>query len=92
MMERLINNNLPFTTLEMQNRQREEFADLLLDIYPGLKTNYERVKDNQPATCLKKPMFFWHHTNPENKERSVTNAEEAKRACKLALFLIQQGC
>ena len=91
MMERLIINKLPFTTLEMQNRQREEFADLLLDIYADLKTNHERVKDNHPAKCLKKSVFFWHHTEAENKERSVTNPEEAKRAVKLALFLIQQG-
>ncbi|MEO0684850.1 MAG: AAA domain-containing protein, partial [Cyanobacteria bacterium J06649_11] len=91
MMERLISNKLPFTTLEMQNRQREEFADLLLDIYGDLKTNHERVKDNHPAKCLQKSVFFWHHTEPENKERSVTNPEEAKRAVKLALFLIQQG-
>ena len=91
MMERLISNKLPFTTLEMQNRQREEFADLLLDIYGDLKTNHERVKDNHPAKCLQKSVFFWHHTEPENKERSVTNHEEAKRAVKLALFLIQQG-
>ena len=91
MMERLIANKLPFTTLEMQNRQREEFADLLLDIYAGLKTNHERVKDNHPAKCLHKSVFFWHHTEAENKDRSVTNPEEAKRAVKLALFLIQQG-
>ena len=75
----------------LQNRQREEFADLLLDIYGELKTNHERVKDNHPAMCLQKSVFFWHHSEPENKERSVTNPEEANRAVKLALFLIQQG-
>ena len=91
MMERLINNQLPFSTLEMQNRQRHEFAQLLLDIYPDLKTNQERIINNTPAKCLEKSHFFWHHTEPENKDRSVKNAEEAKRVVKLALFLVQQG-
>jgi len=91
MMERLINNQLPFSTLEMQNRQRIEFADLLLDIYPDLKTNHERIKNNTPAKCLEKSYFFWHHTEAESKDRSVNNKEEAKRAVKLALFLVQQG-
>ena len=91
MMERLINNAMLHTTLAMQNRQRAEFAELLLDIYPKLKTNHERVKNNHPAPCLVKSSFFWHHDFPESKERSVTNKEEGDRAVMLALFLMQQG-
>ena len=75
----------------MQNRQREEFAALLSDIYPDLETNYDRVKDNQPPACLDKSVFFWHHSSEETKERSVTNEEEAIRAVNLALYLVQQG-
>ena len=75
----------------MQNRQREEFAALLSDIYPDLETNYDRVKDNRPPACLDKSVFFWHHSSEETKERSVTNEEEAIRAVNLALYLVQQG-
>ena len=75
----------------MQNRQREEFAELLSDIYPDLQTNHDRVKDNKPPPCLEKSVFFWHHDSEETKERSVTNEEEAIRAVNLALFLVQQG-
>jgi len=91
MMERLINNNFRFATLEMQNRQRVEFADLLLDIYPDLKTNHEQIKNNTPAKCLEKSHFFWHHKEAERTDDRLNNKEEAKRAVKLALFLVQQG-
>ena len=75
----------------MQNRQREEFASLLSDIYPDLETNHERVKNNEAPKCLEKSLFFWQHNSEEKKERSVTNTEEAERAVNLALFLVQQG-
>uniref|UniRef100_A0A7M6DR67 Poly [ADP-ribose] polymerase n=2 Tax=Clytia hemisphaerica TaxID=252671 RepID=A0A7M6DR67_9CNID len=91
MMERLINNQMPYTTLQMQNRQRVEFAELLLDIYPNLKTNHKRISGHKPATCLEKSVFFWDHQHEETKERSVRNEEEAKRAVDLGLFLVQQG-
>lgn len=92
MMERLIKNGMPFEVLEMQNRQRPEFAELLKDIYPDLKTNLKRVSKNEPANCLLKSHFFWHHTSDEIADRSYTNIEDANRAVKLALFLTQQGC
>ena len=91
MMERLINNNLPYTTLKLQNRQRDEFADLLLDIYSDLQTNHERIRNNLPASCLEKSMFFWDIKGIEIKSRSVYNKEEADAAVRLGLFLVQQG-
>ena len=91
MMERLILNNLPFATLEKQNRMRIEFADLLLDIYPALQSNTSRISSNKAPTCMEKSMYFWDHSSPETKGRSVINEDEALRAIQLALFLIQQG-
>jgi len=91
MMERLINNGLSYTTLTMQNRMRPEFADLLLDIYPGLQSNLARVDSNKPANCIGQSMYFWSHREPELNERSFTNKAEAERAVRLALFLIDQG-
>ncbi len=90
MMERLINNKFEYASLSMQNRMRPEFAELLLDIYPGLKSNLARVSKNRAPQCMVKPMFFWNHTHAETKERSVRNEVEAEMVVQLALFLIQQ--
>lgn len=91
LMERLIENDFQYSTLHKQNRMRPEFSKLLLDIYPDLKDNLERVKDNKPAICLKSSSFFWHHEHPEVSERSAWNVEEADRAVRLAGFMVQQG-
>lgn len=91
MMERLINNGLPYATLTMQNRMRPEFADLLLDIYPKLQSNLARVELNKPANCIGRSMYFWTHQEPELNECSFVNKSEAERALRLALFLIDQG-
>eukprot|EP00095_Tigriopus_kingsejongensis_P008280 maker-scaffold1620_size33299-snap-gene-0.6 protein:Tk08280 transcript:maker-scaffold1620_size33299-snap-gene-0.6-mRNA-1 annotation:"nfx1-type zinc finger-containing protein 1-like" len=37
LMERLINCGFPYKPLQVQNRMRPEFAEMLLDIYPNLK-------------------------------------------------------
>ncbi len=91
MMERLIENNLPFATLQQQNRMRPEFAKLLKDIYPDLTDNLDRVLLNRAPACMEKSMFFWTHSNPENGGQSYWNAEEAERAIRLCLFFLQQG-
>src|SRR6218665_1418341 len=91
MMERLINNRLPFASLTLQNRMRPEFANLLLDIYPKLKSNLARVGRNASANCVGSSMFFWNHSDPETSGRSYTNEKEADRAIRLAIFLIHQG-
>lgn len=91
MMERLVNNELPYSTLSLQNRMREEFAELLRDIYPKLESNHVRVNGNVPASCFGSSMFFWDHSDPETSSRSYLNEKEAERAINLALFLIFQG-
>ena len=91
LMERLIKNDFPFTTLMMQNRMRPEFAKLLLDIYPKLQSNMTRVVNNSAPACCKQAMFFWDHDNEETAARSYTNDEEASRAVQLALFMLKQG-
>jgi len=91
MMERLINNGLSYASLTMQNRMRPEFADFLLDIYPGLQSNLARVESNEPANCIGQSVYFWSHQELEMNERSFTNKFEADCAVRLALFLIDQG-
>ena len=90
MMERLINNDYMFASLSKQNRMRPEFAELLLDIYPALESNLERVRKNRAPQCMVKSMYFWNHDNVETKERSVQNEMEAKMVVQLVLYLIQQ--
>jgi len=91
MMERLIQCQLPYVTLNQQNRMLPEIAELLRDIYPDLESNMERVSIRKTSPSMDKCMFFWTHTDTETKGRSYTNELEAKRAVNLALFLVQQG-
>ena len=93
MMERLVDNELPFATLEQQGRMRPELAFMLQDIYPNLKTNTSAVTDeSRPAPrCMAKSLYWWDHTDPETVGRSPQNEAEADRVIKLALFFITQG-
>ena len=90
MMERLINNDYPHTTLKLQNRMRPEMAELLLDIYPDLKSNLQRVEKHNPPSFTHS-MFFWSHEDPEEKARSFSNMAEAERVIQLALVFLQMG-
>ena len=91
LMERMINNGLPYESLNMQNRMRPEFASLLLDIYPSIQNNLSRVLNNKAPSCMRKSMFFWDHNNIETKARSVTNKKEAEMVVQLALFFLLHG-
>ena len=91
MMERLILNDFKYATLLKQNRMRPEFAELLMDIYPNLQSNLDRVGKNEAPSCIAHSMYFWHHDDKETEARSFVNEAEAARAMKLALFLVQQG-
>ena len=91
LMERLINNRMPYATLSLQNRMRPEFAELLKDIYPNLKSNIPRVSKHKQAPCVLKSMYFWDHNEPEQDSRSFKNDGEAKRVVAFAIFLLCQG-
>ena len=91
LMERLINNKLPYKTLGFQNRMRPEFVTLLLDIYPNIRSNLSRVENNKPPPCINKTFFFWNHIHNEIKSRSFTNPMEADMVLKLALFFVRSG-
>ena len=86
MMERLINNKLPFATLAYQNRMRPDISKYLKDIYPELKDS-ERVLQNPEVEGLQKNFYFWNHQNFEIKGRSPVNAAEAEGAIALAKYL-----
>ncbi|XP_046849228.1 NFX1-type zinc finger-containing protein 1-like [Xenia sp. Carnegie-2017] len=91
MMERLIESGFPYKSLAQQNRMLPEFSALLKDIYPYLKDNLPLVSKNEPLKCIEKSMFFWSHNDPESKERTISNENEAKRIVALALYLMWNG-
>ena len=88
MMERLINNSLPYATLSTQNRMRPDISKYLLDIYPELKDN-TRVYLNKEVAGIQKNCFFWNHDFKEESGRSPVNREEAKVVIDLAKYLCQ---
>ena len=88
MMERLINNKLPFATLAYQNRMRPDISKYLKDIYPELKDS-ERVLQNPEVEGLQKNFYFWNHQNYETKGRSPVNPIEAEAAISLAKYLCE---
>ena len=90
MMERLVDNNYPYATLQMQNRMRPEMVPLLEDIYPELTSNLPRVQKNVAPDFIPS-MFFWAHEDPETLDRSFSNVKEADRAIQLALLFLEQG-
>ena len=91
MMERLIENNVGYTTLYNQNRMHPEISKLLRDIYPRLQDNHIMVSNHRQINCITKRLFFWDHSDPEKEERSFSNPLEADRVVNLAIFMIQQG-
>ena len=86
MMERLINNNLPFATLAAQNRMRTDISKYLRDIYPDLQDN-PRVLTIKPVNCMETNCFFWNHNWPETSGRSHSNKTEAKAVIDFVKFL-----
>ena len=91
MMQRLIQNRVPFVQLQYQNRMRPDLADLLRDIYPDLKSNLSRVNSIQIPSFLSHSAIFWSHSEKESSERSKTNIEEVHRALSLAMLFVAFG-
>eukprot|EP00117_Sycon_ciliatum_P005144 scpid15069/ scgid9213/ NFX1-type zinc finger-containing protein 1 len=94
MFERLISIGHPRSVLHLQNRMRDEFAELirLLQVYPRLETNSKTTCNNTPAACMDKSLFFWTHEFPEEKSgMSFCNEREAQLAIRLALWMAKEG-
>ena len=91
MMQRLVQNRVPFAQLQFQNRMRPDLAELLKDIYPDLQNNLTRVGSIQIPCILTQSAMFWTHTAPEKTEQSKTNVEEISRALSVAALLAAFG-
>lgn len=91
--ERLINNGLPCTTLQVQHRMRPEIASLIRpSIYPDLK-NHPSVWKYPPVCGIEKSLFFFDHKEPESNYgcSSKCNRYEAEFLIMLAGHLIKNG-
>ena len=92
--ERLINNNIPFSSLKYQRRMKPKFADFVRIIYG--ETEYQDHNDtlNRPnVNGIINDMYFITHNKPEGENsglKSKFNDYEAKYLAKLCKYLLQQ--
>ena len=91
--ERLVRNDFPRVTLEIQHRMRPEIAELVHPlIYPVLK-NHESVCGYGNIKGISGNMFFIDHCEleqPNDELRSHSNIHEAKFLAALCRYLIRQ--
>ena len=94
--ERLINNKMPFITLQTQHRMRPEIATLITPhIYPVLCNaknvlKYEHIKGIGEDVFLVDHSYFEEHRSGEDMY-SHTNVHEASYAVGLCHHLLKQG-
>ncbi|KAI5066361.1 hypothetical protein GOP47_0018985 [Adiantum capillus-veneris] len=94
MLERLAaHNQLPFQTLGLQSRMREEFLQMIKPIYPSLRSSLSVVNGvrNRPAKCMKSTYYFWNHPAEEKAARSPSNKREAYMVIALIKWLLSEG-
>jgi hypothetical protein len=64
----------------------------VLQFYPDLQTNSNRIAHLMPIPWLPSPLFWWDCDSPGiQKDSSWNNDEQAKRVTELAKFLVSQG-
>eukprot|EP01018_Ginkgo_biloba_P039119 Gb_11775 [translate_table: standard] len=92
--ERLVEHNaMPFQALNAQSRMREEFVPMILPIYPDIRTDTRFVSGerNEAPVGMASPMYFWSHSYPETKQRSISNEGEAKMVIALLRWMLAEG-
>ena len=93
--ERLINNNIPYSSLKYQRRMKPKFADFVRIIYG--ETEYQDHEDvlNRPdIKGVENDMYFITHNKFEGENsglKSKFNDYEAKYLVRLCKYLLQQG-
>lgn len=94
--ERLVKNEIPYVTLNVQHRMRPEISRLIHpSIYDDLK-DHETVQRYDSIKGVAKDVFFIDHNKPEkpNKDSNVTthaNLFEADYLANLCHYLLKQG-
>ncbi|OSX56354.1 hypothetical protein POSPLADRAFT_1037619 [Postia placenta MAD-698-R-SB12] len=94
LMERLANNGLPMSQINVQRRMRPTISHFIRQIlYPKLEDN-EIVFGYPHVQGMQKDVYFYSHTNKENgAEDSVSkfNAFEVDMIRDLVLYFLKQG-
>ena len=95
MFERLINNNIPYSSLKYQRRMKTKFAEFVRIIYGETEyQDYQDVLKRPDILGMEKDMFFITHNKLEGENdglKSKFNDYEAKYLVKLCKYLLQQG-
>ena len=93
--ERLVTNDLPCVTLEVQHRMRPEISEIVSSkIYGGSLKDADSTKVYPHIKGMKHNLYFVDHDQPETLEsdlQSPTNYHEATFLARLCSYLLQQG-
>ena len=91
--ERMVKNEMNFTTLQIQHRMRPEISVLMKHIYSDLK-DHPSVKKYDHVRGIVKDVYLINHNEPEtshDETKSKSNLHEAKFVSQLCRYLLQQG-
>ncbi|XP_030831537.1 NFX1-type zinc finger-containing protein 1-like [Strongylocentrotus purpuratus] len=92
--ERLINNEFPYSQLELQHRMRIELSGLMRRHFYDNLRDHETVKRYESVKAVQKDIFFLDHAEPENEmedTQSHYNLHEAGLVVALCYYFMQQG-
>ena len=92
--ERLINNNIPYSSLQFQRRMKPKFADFVRIIYGEEEyKDHENVQNRENVRGIEQDMYFITHNRYEGENKGLKskyNEYEAKYLAKLCKYLLQQ--
>ena len=94
MFERLINNNIPYSSLKYQRRMKPIFANFVRIIYGDKEyLDYDDVKNKSKVKGMEKDMYIIKHHELETENeglKSKVNEYEAKYLANLCQYLLLQ--
>ncbi|ESO98812.1 hypothetical protein LOTGIDRAFT_114003 [Lottia gigantea] len=91
--ERLINNKIPFDTLNKQHRMRPEIADIVRIVYPALE-DHDVVKHYEDIKGVENNLAFINHSSPDETDedtKSRANKYEADFIKSLCDYFLKKG-
>eukprot|EP00798_Chlamydomonas_sp_ICE-L_P026391 gene26391-17485_t len=89
--ERLVKLGMTVPCLQTQNRMRVNLLPPVLQHYPLLQSNTDRIGHLENVPWLAEPLFWWAcESIASRQETSWCNHEQAHRAVQLASFLVKQ--
>jgi helicase required for RNAi-mediated heterochromatin assembly 1 len=91
LMERVLNNNLPYKTLGVQRRMAPEISANLFPIYEDKIRDHDNVKDRKPVNGMVDTSWIYAHEYPDTKDQfmSSQNPGEADMVAGFYLYLLQ---